>query len=238
MAAVPISLAGRDRPITLLNVRAAKRGYVVDINRRNFLKTASVSGLVAAGLAASESLIKPLQAADKDEVEPSSATVAAAPGVTRSGEMIYRTLGRTTEKVSAIGLGGHHIGRQQDERESIKIIRTAIDRGINFMDNSWDYHNGGSEMRMGKALQNGYRQKVFLMTKIDGRTKEAAAKQIDESLRRLQTDHVDLMQFHEILRMEDPRPPTTLTLRLRIRRGWDENDGIIGLLVVGMKDLV
>ena len=206
VAIVLTSIVGRDRPITLLNVKAAKRGYVVDINRRNFLKTASVSGLVAAGLAASEALLKPLkplQAADNAQTEPSSTTVAAQ-AVTRRGEMIYRTLGRTTEKVSAIGLGGHHIGRQQDEQESIKIIHSAIDRGINFMDNSWDYHNGGSEMRMGKALQNGYRQKVFLMTKIDGRTKEAAAKQIDESLRRLQTDHVDLMQFHEILRMEDP----------------------------------
>jgi predicted aldo/keto reductase-like oxidoreductase len=101
-------------------------------------------------------------------------------------------------------LGGHHIGRQKDEQESIKIIRSAIDRGINFMDNCWDYHNGGSEIRMGKALQDGYREKVFLMTKIDGRTKESAAKQIDESLKRLQTDRVDLMQFHEIIRLEDP----------------------------------
>src|SRR5262249_39960982 len=80
----------------------------------------------------------------------------------------------------------------------------AIDRGINFMDNSWDYHNGGSEVRMGKALRDGYREKVFLMTKIDGRTKKSAAAQIDESLQRLQTEHVDLMQFHEIIRLEDP----------------------------------
>jgi len=83
-------------------------------------------------------------------------------------------------------------------------VRGAIDRGITFMDNSWDYNEGQSEIRMGKALRDGYRQKVFLMTKIDGRTKESAAKQIDESLRRLQVDHVDLMQFHEVIRMEDP----------------------------------
>ncbi|HVZ19086.1 MAG TPA: aldo/keto reductase [Terriglobales bacterium] len=119
-------------------------------------------------------------------------------------EVEYRTLGRTGEKVSALGLGGFHIGKQKDENESIHIIRSAIDGGINFMDNCWDYNNGASEVRMGKALRNGYRQKVFLMTKIDGRTKQAAAKQIDESLKRLQTDHVDLMQFHEVIRMNDP----------------------------------
>ena len=121
-----------------------------------------------------------------------------------ASEMIYRTLGKTGEKVSAIGLGGSDIGKQKDENESVKIIRTAIDRGITFMDNSWDYNEGRSEIRMGKALRDGYRQKVFLMTKIDGRTKVAAGKQIDESLKRLQTDHVDLMQHHEVIRMEDP----------------------------------
>jgi predicted aldo/keto reductase-like oxidoreductase len=120
------------------------------------------------------------------------------------GGMPYRTLGRTGEKVSAIGLGGFHIGQPKDEQESIRIIRTAIDRGINFMDNSWDYNDGQSEIRMGKALRDGYRQKVFLMTKVDGRTKETATRQLDESLRRLQTDHLDLWQFHEIIRMEDP----------------------------------
>ena len=116
----------------------------------------------------------------------------------------YRTLGRTGEKVSLVGLGGLHIGQQKDEQESIRIIRGALDRGINFLDNCWDYNDGKSEERMGKALQDGYRQKVFLMTKIDGRTKEAAARQLDESLKRLQTDHIDLVQFHEIIRMNDP----------------------------------
>src|SRR5262249_57183739 len=76
--------------------------------------------------------------------------------------------------------------------------------GITFMDNCWDYHDGGSELRMGKALRDGYRKKVFLMTKIDGRTREAAARQIDQSLQRLQTDHLDLLQHHEVIRMEDP----------------------------------
>ncbi len=118
--------------------------------------------------------------------------------------MIYRTLGRTGEKISAIGLGGYHIGVPPEEQEGIRMIRSAIDRGVTFMDNSWDYHNGGSEERMGKALEDGYRQRVFLMTKIDGRTKQSAAKQIDECLKRLQTDHIDLMQHHEIIRLEDP----------------------------------
>jgi len=120
------------------------------------------------------------------------------------GDMRYRQLGKTGEEVSLIGLGGHHIGRQKDEKDSIKIIRSAIDAGINFMDNCWDYHDGGSEIRMGKALRDGYRKKVFLMTKIDGRTKESAAKQLEQSLVRLETDVIDLLQFHEILRMEDP----------------------------------
>src|SRR2546426_1027365 len=84
------------------------------------------------------------------------------------------------------------------------IMRSAIDRGLTFMDNCWDYNGGASEIRMGRALRDGYRQRVFLMTKIDGRTREAAARQIDESLQRLQTDRIDLMQFHEIIRLEDP----------------------------------
>jgi aryl-alcohol dehydrogenase-like predicted oxidoreductase len=118
--------------------------------------------------------------------------------------MLYRTLGNTQEEVSAIGLGGFHIGQQQNEQDSIQIIRSAIDRGITFMDNCWDYNEGASEIRMGQALRDGYRDRVFLMTKIDGRTKASAAQQIDESLQRLQTDRIDLMQFHEVIRLEDP----------------------------------
>jgi len=126
------------------------------------------------------------------------------PTTTRRGDMLYRKLGSTGEEVSVIGLGGHHIGRIGDEREAIRLTRNAIDRGVTFMDNCWDYHDGASERRMGKALRDGYRSKVFLMTKIDGRTKATAAQQIDESLRRLGTDHVDLLQHHEIIRLEDP----------------------------------
>ena len=120
-------------------------------------------------------------------------------------EMPVRTLGRTGVKVSLVGLGGWHLGfKSIDEDLSIRIIRTAIDNGINFMDNCWDYNEGASEERMGKALKDGYRERVFLMTKIDGRTKKEAAKQLDESLKRMQTDHIDLVQHHEILRYEDP----------------------------------
>jgi len=130
--------------------------------------------------------------------------IRPADAAEREGGMIYRTLGKTGERVSAIGLGGFHVGQQPDEQESITLIRTAIDHGITFLDNSWDYNGGASEIRMGKALRDGYRQKVFLMTKIDGRTRDAAARQIDESLTRLQTDRVDLMQVHEVIRLEDP----------------------------------
>jgi aryl-alcohol dehydrogenase-like predicted oxidoreductase len=122
----------------------------------------------------------------------------------KSTGMIYRTLGATGEKVSAIGLGGFHIGNPLLESTSIKIIRSAIDRGITFIDNCWDYHDGKSEIRMGKALRDGYRNKVFLMTKIDGRSKTGAAAQINECLTRLQTDRIDLVQFHEVIRMDDP----------------------------------
>lgn len=148
------------------------------MDRRDFIKVAGS----AAGAAATTRLAN-----------------AAETGVPR------RALGRTGQHVSCIGLGGYHIGKSSiPEPDAIQLIRQAIDRGIDFMDNCWDYNNGVSEERMGKALAGGYRNKVFLMTKIDGRTKSSAAQQIDESLRRLQTDHVDLMQFHEVIRLEDP----------------------------------
>ncbi|MEH2205392.1 MAG: aldo/keto reductase [Nostoc sp.] len=126
-------------------------------------------------------------------------------GTTPNSEMQYRILGSTGEKVSAIGLGGWHIAlKHVDEQMAIRIVRTAIDRGITFMDNSWDYNGGVSEIRMGKALRDRYRDKVFLMTKIDGRSKKEATKQLDESLKRLQVDCIDLVQHHEMIRYEDP----------------------------------
>lgn len=117
----------------------------------------------------------------------------------------YRTLGRTGEKVSAIGIGGYHLARPGlAAEEAIRIVRTALDEGINFLDNCWDYNGGESEIRMGKALRGGYREKAFLMTKIDGRDKGTATNQINESLKRLETDHIDLLQFHEVIRDSDP----------------------------------
>jgi predicted aldo/keto reductase-like oxidoreductase len=170
------------------------------MDRRNFLEKAAA----VLGLAASHQILQALDEAASAHGESRCPRGAAKSQNPAAGEMIYRPLGRTGEKVSAIGLGGYHIGIPKDEQESVRIIRSAVDRGITFMDNCWDYHDGQSELRMGKALADGYRQKVFLMSKIDGRTKESAARQIDESLKRLQTDRVDLMQFHEIIRMEDP----------------------------------
>ncbi len=124
----------------------------------------------------------------------------------RRGDMLYRQLGDTGEMVSAIGLGGAHIGHDPvDAKLAVKLVQAAIDRGITFMDNSWDYSEGHSERRMGEALaQGGYRRRAFLMTKIDGRTKESAMSQLETSLKRLKTDRIDLVQHHEILRFDDP----------------------------------
>jgi aryl-alcohol dehydrogenase-like predicted oxidoreductase len=171
----------------------------MNINRRNFLKKTSRS--LAFGVAG-QALLRPFAAAAQAATEISE---HRRPVEIRSGEMLYRTLGSTNEKVSVIGLGGYHIGKPQlSEADSIKLIRGAIDQGITFVDNCWDYNNGNSEIRMGKALRDGARAKVFLMTKIDGRTKQEAARQMDESLKRLQTDHIDLLQHHEVIRPEDP----------------------------------
>jgi aryl-alcohol dehydrogenase-like predicted oxidoreductase len=134
----------------------------------------------------------------------SAARVSSPVSRPMSPDMQYRDLGRTGEKVSVIGLGGYHLGKQPDPAESVRLVRTAIDRGITFMDNCWDYNDGISEVRMGQALRDGDRSKVFLMTKMDGRTKESYNLQLEQSLGRLQTDVIDLVQFHEVIRMEDP----------------------------------
>ena len=186
------------------------------MERRTFIKTA-LAGAGAVGLGAGSAGAAEPAAILSSETLPSTGAgqtvaqiVAALPRAadpgTLKGEMLYRKLGATGETVSAVGLGGSHIGKPAlSEAESVKLMHEAIDRGITFMDNSWDYNEGQSELRMGKALSDGgYRNKAFLMTKIDGRTKEAAANQLDDSLKRLRTDHVDLVQFHEILRFDDP----------------------------------
>jgi aryl-alcohol dehydrogenase-like predicted oxidoreductase len=121
------------------------------------------------------------------------------------GTMPLRPFGRTGVKVSMIGIGGYHIGMPREDKEATRIIHAAIDHGVTFMDNCWDYHDGKSEQRMGAALaEGGRRQKVFLMTKLDGRTGAAATGQLEQSLKRLRTDVIDLVQIHEVIRMGDP----------------------------------
>ena len=179
------------------------------MERRAFMKAALAAGVAGA---AGEARAATNPATAPQANPPQSAAEAAAalptngvPGEIK-GEMLYRALGRTGETVSAIGLGGSHIGKPKlSDDEAVALMHEAIDRGITFLDNCWDYNEGQSELRMGKALsQSGYRKKVFLMTKLDGRTKEAALSQLEVSLKRLQTDHVDLVQFHEIIRFDDP----------------------------------
>lgn len=159
------------------------------MERRDFLKTAGAAGVAAAIPVAAQT-------------NPTKAGVIQRP---QAPGMIYRELGKTGETVSAIGMGGYHLGKQQDPAESIRLIHAGVDAGITFLDNCWDYNDGLSEVRMGQALKaGGYRQKVFLMTKMDGRTADEYSKQLEQSLGRLQTDMIDLVQFHEIIRMEDP----------------------------------
>src|SRR2546429_9569209 len=138
-------------------------------------------------------------------LSPARKVASAMPKDRVSVSIPMRALGRTGERVSAIGLGGFHLGTPNlPEAESLRIIRTAIDAGVNFLDNSWDYNDGRSEIRMGKALRDGYRERAFLMTKIDGQTRPEAAPQIEEQLRRLQTDENDLLQVHQIIRRDNP----------------------------------
>ncbi len=161
------------------------------MERREFLRSATAAGVTAAATA----------------VGGAQTSAAAGQGPVKRPEapgMVYRELGTTGERVSAIGMGGFHLGKQSSADESIALCRRGIDSGITFLDNCWDYNDGLSEVRMGRALADGYRQKVFLMTKMDGRTKEAYSKQLEESLGRLRTDVIDLVQFHEVIRMEDP----------------------------------
>jgi uncharacterized protein len=168
------------------------------MERRQFLQGIMLTGAAASGLSG--------QAAGQTGEPPEHNLPRAESAGELKGEMLYRKLGKTGETVSAIGLGGSHISKatiKQDE--ATRLIHQAVDRGITFMDNSWDYNEGRGEVFMGNALsQGGYRNKVFLMTKLDGRTKDVAARQIDTSLSRLKTDRIDLLQHHEVLRFDDP----------------------------------
>ena len=161
------------------------------MERREFIKSVTAAGLGAAAVGSAEA-----QGTTAKHVPTKR---AESPG------MVYRELGTTGERVSAIGMGGYHLGKEKSSPdEMIALLRRGVDSGITFLDNCWDYNDGTSELRMGQALKDGYRQKVFLMTKMDGRTKDEYSRQLEQSLARLQTDMIDLVQFHEVIRMEDP----------------------------------
>ncbi len=161
------------------------------MKRREFIKSAVMEGVGAMAVA---------------NVAAEAQKAAAAGAVSRpmSPDMPYRELGRTGEKVSLIGLGGGHIGNRIDEAAAVRLMRAAVDGGMSFFDNAWDYNDGRSENRMGLAMKDGYRQKVFLMTKTDSHTATGFNTQLEESLRRLQVETIDLVQFHEVVRMTDP----------------------------------
>ena len=162
--------------------------------RRKFLQAAAGGALAA----------RTIEAAEK---QAGGAPIGSVPKgkykVPSGAKVPTRKLGRTGVDVSIVGLGGYHLGLPP-EQEAIRMVRTALEHGMNFLDNCWDYNGGESERRMGKALRNGWRSKAFLMTKLDGHTAKAAGEQLDQSLKRLQTDVIDLVQIHEVIRPDDP----------------------------------
>ncbi len=171
------------------------------LSRADFCR-ASVLGLL--GAACEGAKAGPKASAEPKVKPPGPAASLAA--TSQTATVPKRKLGATGELVSMIGLGGAHIGKDKlTDDQAIRLMREAIDGGITFFDNCWDYNEGRSEVRMGKALRDGYRQKVFLMTKLDGRTAKAAEAQLEQSLERLQTDRIDLVQVHEVIRASDPK---------------------------------
>jgi aryl-alcohol dehydrogenase-like predicted oxidoreductase len=205
------------------------------MDRRDFIKTTAI-GLAAAGSggrAVAQEVPAPpphspiVVVGDKPENTTQGGVVqATGPGTSKlqqHPEMKYRPLGATGERLSMIGLGGFHLAKPggMDARQAQSMVLKAIDSGITFCDNCWDYNDGESERRLGDALRNGWRDKVFLMTKLDGRTGKAFDEQLHTSLKRLRTDHIDLLQFHEIIRPTDPEtvfaPGAALEMALRAR---------------------
>jgi uncharacterized protein len=169
------------------------------MERRKFLQQAAAAAALAGWKAAAG------QATNGSTELTGAAALTPLPVVNTSNGIGRRKLGRADVEVSIIGIGGYHIGLSDvTEQEALRVVRTALDRGINFLDNCWDYNDGASEERMGKALADGYRNKAFLMTKLDGRTGPSAKQQLEQSLTRLKTDHIDLVQIHEVIRMGDP----------------------------------
>ncbi len=163
-----------------------------EFSRRRFLR-ASLLGTIAAPIAGAGSGLLA-----------GEAPAGPAPAAEVVNGMPYRPLGKTGARVSLLGVGGHNIGSIASTDDAIRVIRTALDEGINFLDNAWEYHQGKSEERMGLALADGYRAKAFLMTKVCGRDEKTAREHLEDSLRRLKTDVIDLWQFHEINYDNDP----------------------------------
>lgn len=191
--------------------KASKNLSPLDWKRREFLKRV---GMIGAGVALTDLILQhPDEKVEASQTNGSQTSetmqlqgdspLAASP--TNSGEIPRRPLGRTGVEVSAIALGGSHIGNVKSEQEAVRLIHEAMDAGITFMDNAWEYHDGRSEQWMGKALQ-GRRDKAFLMTKVctHGRDRKVAMQQLEQSLRRLKTDHIDLWQVHEVIYDNDP----------------------------------
>ncbi len=187
------------------------------MERREFIKMTGLGAAAAAMATAAHAQIQTLQGGALRPTGPVTAGLAQNP------DMKYRALGSTGEYVSMIGCGGFHLAKPggPTAKEAVDIVHAAIGAGVTFFDNSWDYNGGESEIRLGRALAGGYRDRVFLMTKIDGRTATAFDQQLGQSLSRLQTDHLDLVQFHEIIRMDDPErvfaPGGALEAALRAR---------------------
>jgi aryl-alcohol dehydrogenase-like predicted oxidoreductase len=160
------------------------------MDRRRFVKGAAYSAMVSVvvGQALAEN------------------AASNAPALQSTGGMVpKKALGKTGLQVSALGVGGFHLGSAKDQTVVNEIVSRAIDAGVNFFDNAWEYHDGDSEIRLGKALQ-GKRDKVVLMTKVctHGRSKSVAMSMLEDSLRRLKTDHLDVWQIHEVVYYNDP----------------------------------
>jgi predicted aldo/keto reductase-like oxidoreductase len=171
-----------------------------ELTRRGFLAATAAGALAGCS---GEQVAEPPRDDARAAIEETD-IFTPPPTVEHRDGMPYRVFGKTGEKVSILGVGGYHVGVQATPDDSVAIIRTAIDSGINFLDNAWEYHNGRSEERMGLALRGGYREKVFLMTKVCGRDARTAMSNLEESLRRLRTDVIDLWQFHECNYDNDP----------------------------------
>ena len=169
-----------------------------DASRRAALKNAAVLGM---GLAVGLQATRPAEAKRPAALSPADLQGPS----TGPDEIPRRVLGRTGAVISALGLGGHHLGDAKDVNEAINIVHEAVDAGISFFDNCWEYHNGKSEDWLGRGLR-GRRDKVFLMTKVctHGRSAQLAMQMLEESLKRLQTDHLDLWQIHAITYDNDP----------------------------------